>query len=205
MRFLRARLASGQVIVSRFEKLANVEKYVAQVFAGIKPFNVWVPVGERHPQSGEKVSLRTRRMFPARQIVEIEEVKPVSGRETDHNFEPSNFEPVVSMSRGERGIFTVPKEDERAPGLYGAQGDPLYTEGMREQGLVTGTQYPVHRDTTSYRDYIVTTAASEGQEEVRYYLDGHGAPQPMTVQAGVEDDGGWGDDDDQGDEDDDSF
>lgn len=193
MRFLRARLTSGQVVVSQYEKLENVEKYVNQVFLGQKPFNVWLPTGDRHPQSGEKVSFRKRKMYPGRVIDEIEEVQPVAGRETTHNFEPSNFEAVITMGRGARGIFTVPSETERGPGLYGAEGNLLYTEQMRSLGLQPGTRYPVHRDQGTFRDYIVVRAGENGAEDLRYYLDGHGAPQPVTVQGGDDDD--WGDDD----------
>lgn len=144
-RFLQATLDTGEVVVSEFSKLGNVDRYTTQVYAGAKPFNVWKIVVTVHPASGERVPSRTREMVNGRRIVKIVEVD-------------ANNQPIVKVQRGEQGLWQVGADRSSIPGLPAEVQD--------------GVEYPVHRDPASTRRFIIVTAADEnGQGEIRFWLD----------------------------------
>jgi hypothetical protein len=158
--YLMAQLKDGTKVVSEFSKLAKVQRYVTYVFQGVKPFNAWKVSGDSHPVSGEQVLMRERTMYNGRDILSIVQVRPTT---EEHGYEPENFEPVSSMQKGGRGVYTVPE-----------QGGP--------EGIEAGTQFPRHRDPRSFRDYIVLREADPEAEphteeagQHRFYLDGMGA------------------------------
>jgi hypothetical protein len=95
MRYLKAKLKDGTEVTGAFDKLANVGKYVAQVFAGSKPFNVWTKAGETLP-SGEPGVLRTRTMISGDFIASIVETN-------------EGGTPIAVIPRGSRGRWTVPQ------------------------------------------------------------------------------------------------
>lgn len=184
--FLKATLQDGTDVVSEFSKLASPQKYANQVFGGLKPFNAWKVVGSTHPHSGERVLVRERVMYNGKLVMAITEVEPTTEQ---HDLLPSNFQPVSVMQKGGRGFYTVP---EAAP----------------QDDLVSGARYPIHRDPSTFRDYVVVRAAQEegGEEggtmvevsEVRYYLDGRGenpAPAPSPFDYGTTQD--YGDEDEE--------
>jgi hypothetical protein len=189
--FLRAQLKDGTQVVSEFSKLARVQRYIVSVFTGTKPFNAWKVTGEAHPVSGEEVRYRERRMYNGDAILFVEQVEPTT---EDHGYDPSNFQPVATMQKGGRGTYTVPEGD-------------LRPEELSE--VESGTQFPLHRDANSFRDYIILQAADpeadeadEAGSERRFYTDGRGEnpPAPSYVPASEED---WDEDEDDWDDDDD--
>jgi hypothetical protein len=95
MRYLKATLKDGSTVTAAFDKLANVGKYVAQVFNGQKPFNVWSKTGDTLP-SGEPGVLRTREMISGDFIARIVETN-------------EGGTPIAVIPRGERGRWTVPQ------------------------------------------------------------------------------------------------
>lgn len=190
-RYLEAQLADGTRVIGEFRRLAKVGRYVAAVMGGYRPFEVWQVVGETHPASGEKCLVRTRQSISGRSITSIREVKPRADLDGPHNSVPTNFEPVARVQRGPFGLFTV-------------------TEGLGVEGAQVGVEYPVHRDPTSLRKFIIVRAQDEaaGTTELRYYIDGRGeAPTNLGV-ATMDDDGarvvGSLSQDDDDEEDDDS-
>lgn len=146
--FLQAKLRDGTTVISEFSKLASVQKYANQVFAGVKPFNAWRVVGDTHPVSGEKVLLRTREMINGKEIVSITEVQ-------------QDGTPIITTQAGARGLWKAPL------------GASVEVEGVQASA---GETYPKHRDPVSMREYVILRAAAEGGEsEVRYYTDGDDA------------------------------
>lgn len=183
--FLRATLRDGTQVVSVFTKLAGVENYARDVFAMRKPFNAWQIVGTAHPASGEQVLMRQRRVYNGSQIVSIEQVRPVSGREEDHGLQAENFEPVTHTARGRDGTYQ-------------------FTAANAPEGAQVGIDYPVHRDPTrqhGFNRYVVLRIAhtsEEGQQvpESRYYIDRPASAAPYVEVSGpadADDDDPFGD------------
>ena len=146
---LEATLKSGEVVHSEFDRLTKVGKYATDVFTGKKPFNAWRILERVHPHSGEKCLIRERLMINGTEIRSLRQVKMGPA---------GNYEPVPTVQSGERGVWTAPSNPDDAV-----------------VDAVMGEQYPVHRDMTDLRDYVILRAGNEeGQDEVRYYLDGEG-------------------------------
>lgn len=154
--FLRITMKDGETFVSEFTKLANAQRYAIQVFAGIKPFNVWKVVGNQHPASGEHVLVRQRVMLNGRDIASIEHVERVATQETN-SLEPNDFAPVAESQSGPGGSWVAP-----------AVNTPEHA--------VAGVRYPVHIHPQTLVPYVILRAAydQDGQrvesEEVQYAL-----------------------------------
>lgn len=183
--YLRATLRDGTQVVSVFTKLTNVENYARDVFAMRKPFNAWAIVGTQHPASGEPVLMRQRRVINGGQIVGIEAVKPVSGREEDHGLAAENFEPVTHTRRGRDGTYA-------------------FTDANAPEGAQAGIDYPVHRDPTrqhGYNRYVILRIAHSDEAggmvpESRYYIDRPASAAPFIEVSGpadADDDDPFGD------------
>jgi hypothetical protein len=179
MLYLKATLHDGTVVVSEFSRLRNVQRYATQVFAGIKPFNVWTVVSTTHPASGEPVLFRTQELVNGRDIERIERVKPITTDSTAVSLDPSNFVACPVMQRGERGVYMLPADQ------------------AEHDGIVAGVEYPVHRDPSTMADYIITGMLSG--EPVRYNLN---SMTPQAVEQSYHEDEDedevapdWGDDD----------
>jgi hypothetical protein len=152
-KFLQATLLSGVAVVSEFENLGGSgQGYATQVFACVKPFNAWRKVGSVHPQSGETVAIRTRVMYSGAQIASIAQVKPKAGFEETHEFQPENFEPVAEMRHGRHGMYVAPSE-------------------ATPNGAVAGAEYPVHRQDSDFRRYVILRAATATTPELRHWID----------------------------------
>jgi hypothetical protein len=181
--FLRATLKDGSQIVSSFEKLANVQKYAAQIFARINVFNAWELVARVHPTSGEPCLVRRRRMISGDQITEIERVVPISleafraiprmggdrivmavesYEEAIANYDPTVFESALEIQAGDGGIWIAPLEN--AP-----------------TGAVAGQRYPVHVDTASLGRFVILHVATEANPEVRFNLEANRATSNATI------------------------
>lgn len=170
--FLKAKLKSGEIVIGEFKKLTKVGRYTNAVFLGNKPFNVWKAAGDTLP-SGEKNALRTREMYNGSEIVSICQVEPTTA---NHGLLPENFKQVPEVARGPRGIWTAPSGIE---------------------GITAGTRFPKHRDPSSYRDYVILTAASGETPESRYYVDGRGeGGSPTAPSFSSHDEGRYEDTDD---------
>jgi hypothetical protein len=150
-KFLLATLANGTAVVGEFDDLGGTgQGYATQVFALAKPFNAWRVTGTQHPASGEAVKVRTRVMYGGHQIVSIQQVKP---KTESHGYDPQNFEPVEEIQRGQYGVWTAPAENT-------------------PDGARAGLDYPIHRESTDLRRYVILTAAGpDGTGEVRHYID----------------------------------
>jgi hypothetical protein len=98
MRYLKATLQDGTEVIGQFSKLEKVGRYIAQVFAGQKPFNVYKTVGDTLP-SGEKGALRTRETIRGSLITRIVEVN-------------EGGTPIAEIPRGTRGRWTVPSNSQ---------------------------------------------------------------------------------------------
>lgn len=156
MRYLMATLTNGETVISEFSKLSNVQRYIAQVFAGTKPFNVWIPVGTEHPQSGEPCLVRRREMISGSMIARVQEVEPVG---EDHGHDPANFNPITLPQSGEYGSWTCP-DNEDTP-----------------EGAVAGARYPVHRDPNTLRRFVFIRFDAENPENTRrHWLDPQSEP-----------------------------
>lgn len=94
MRYLEATLLDGTTVTGEFSRLANMGRYVSQVFSGQKPFNAWRTVSDVLP-SGEKAATRSRVMLAGSQIASIREVDAVG-------------QTVTEIARGPRGRWTAP-------------------------------------------------------------------------------------------------
>lgn len=175
--FMQANLKDGSKIISQFSKLGKVGAYAGQVFGGRKAFNAWEVVGDTHPVSGEKVLYRQRKLIAGSDISSLQVVKPKAGFETSHGFAPENFEQVVEMEHGRYGVFTVEAQDDGG----------LRPAGLSED-IPLGTEFPIRRDGSSLRKYIVVRAASEGQTERRYWLDTQTEEDVVQRPADAEDD-----------------
>ena len=183
-KFLMAKLISGLTVVAEFSKLTGTgQGYAGQVFAGRKPFNAWKVVSGTHPASGEPVLVRTREMFAGSQIASITQVKPLPGMETSHGYQPENFEPVREIQKGRYGMWTAPTTNT-------------------PEGAVPGETYPINRDESSMRRYVILKVAQGETAEVRFYLDaeqssgyGDGLNEPAHVSE--DDDFGPGDADEE--------
>jgi hypothetical protein len=166
--YLRATLKDGTKIVSSFEKLANVQKYAAQIFARVNVFNAWELVARVHPTSGEPCLVRRRRMISGDQITEIERVVPISfeafGRPRDdyenavNNYDPDVFESAVEIQSGEGGTWVAPTEN--AP-----------------EGATPGQRYPIHIDATTLARYVILNA----ERNVRFQLEANRAVSEATI------------------------
>jgi hypothetical protein len=159
MRFLKATLLNGDVIVGEFSKLERVGKYVTEVFQGYKPFNVWQTISDTLP-SGEKALQRTRTMIAGSQILSIEEVD-------------ANGAPVVEVARGPRGRWTVPATNT-VEGLVAGTIYPKHRDDRR-----TGREYVIVR----------AAGEGEGAEnELRYFIGDSAVTEVRPEPADAEDD-----------------
>lgn len=174
--YVQATLKNGTVVVSAFTKLAGVENYGRDVFAGRKPFNAWEIVGTTHPASGEAVLVRRRRIYNGSEIASLEEVRSVVGE--DHGLDPANFEPVLHVQRGRHGSLH------------------RFTEGNAPEGAVTGLDYPVHTDPArahGFQKYVILRVAQPavgdepGSPEQRFYLERPVSPAPFVEVQGPAD------------------
>lgn len=180
--YLRATLKDESKIVSSFEKLANVQKYAAQIFARVNVFNAWELVARVHPTSGEPCLVRRRRMISGDQITEIERVVPrtmteinaiaartgetpmtvQSYEEAISNYDPNLFESAVEIQAGDGGIWIAPMENA-----------PI--------GAVPGQRYPVHVDATSLGRFVILHVATETEPEIRFNLEANRATSHATI------------------------
>ena len=158
IKFLKATLMDGTEVISEFRNLEKVGKYIADVFSNRKPFNVWRTVSEDHPSgSGEACVVRTRMSIRPSQVRQITEVTRRTGAlaAPPTSYEPQDFVDVQIIPKGERGLWRAPLENT-------------------PEGLVAGLQYPVHRDQTNFRDYVVVRTATIREEgitpEQKYYI-----------------------------------
>jgi hypothetical protein len=154
--FLKATLQDGTEVISEFSKLqGSGERYIAQVFAGVKPFNAWKVVGHQHPQSGEAVLIRTREMYSGQQIKKVCRVQPVEGQADTHGYQPQFFVPVTEIQGGQYGTWEAPAENT-------------------PQDAVAGALYPIHRDDASMERFVYLKVASDPEThegEIRYLID----------------------------------
>jgi hypothetical protein len=177
MKFLMATLVSGLKVVSGFDNLGGSgQGYATQVFAQVKPFNAWRKIGSVHPHSGETVNIRSREMLSGAQIVKIQQVKPKAGFEGSHEYEPENFEPVAEIQHGRYGVFVV---DASAP----------FGEAAIASGAVAGAEYPIHREDSTFRRYVILKVATAETPEVRFWIDDAPSTESGSgVGAGIDDD-----------------
>lgn len=152
--FLKATLKDGSSVVSEFTKLTKVQRYAQQVLSGAKTFNVWEIQSPTHPESGEAAPVRTRRILAGHNIVEIVEVEPTIEA---HGYSPGAFVAKARGASGSRGRWTVPETAQ-----------PIIADGNM---LSKGTEYPLHRDRSSWRDYIIVKESVDGSPQVRFYID----------------------------------
>lgn len=150
MLYVMAYLKNGDRLVSEFENLRGIRSLSAEVMSGRKAFPVWRPVGDTHPVSGERVSIRTRTFINGRSIEAMEVVRPTVD---EHGFDPENFEPAPLMKSGPNGLWAAP-DNEDCP-----------------EGVEPGTEFPVHRDSDTGRRYVILRIAEGASEEVRHYID----------------------------------
>jgi len=153
--FLKATMKDGTEVLAEFSKLAKVQRYVTQVMAGTKPFNVWSVVGRVHPVSGEDVLSRTRTMYNGRDIQTIVEV-------TQDGF------PKVQMQRGTYGVWTAPE---------GVGVAPEGTEFPLHRDALSGRRYVVARAGTlgeadEVRHYIDPEASEVNDPTTPIRMDG---------------------------------
>lgn len=183
--YLRATLKDDTKVVSSFEKLANVQKYAATIFARMNVFNAWELVSRVHPTSGEPCLVRRRRMISGDQIKEIERVVPISFPEftlalpaSDQtlppatlrerydnaisNYVPELFESALEIQHGDGGTWIAPTEN--AP-----------------EGATPGMRYPVHVDATSLGRFVILHVATETSPEVRFNLEANRATTNATI------------------------
>jgi hypothetical protein len=184
--YLQATLKDGTTVVSSFEKLANVQKYAATIFARLNVFNAWQLVARVHPTSGEACLVRRRRMISGDQITEIERVIPISFAEfartiaspTEQtespaalreryenaiaNYDPSAFESALEIQAGDGGIWIAPTENT-----------PV--------GAVAGQRYPVHVDATSLARFVILHVATDAAAEIRFQLEANRATRETTI------------------------
>ena len=180
--YLRATLKDGSKLVSSFEKLANVQKYSAQIFARVNVFNAWELVSRTHPTSGEACLVRRRRMISGDQITEIERVVPISFEafvalqdfdrpttenrslydEAISNYDPNVFESALEIQQGEGGIWIAPMENV-------------------PEGAVAGQRYPVHIDAASLGRFVILRAATDAAAEVRFQIEANRATRATTI------------------------
>lgn len=149
--FLMATLDNGESIVSEFSKLAHVERYVAQVMAGGRPFNAWRVVSKVHPESGDACLVRTRQMISGRKIALVEIVER-NATATADSLDPQDFTSLPMVQRGQYGTWKAPAENTPA-------------------GAVAGVEYPVKRDPATLVRYVTLKVAAESAPEVRFMLD----------------------------------
>jgi hypothetical protein len=141
MRYLKATLKDGTTVTAAFDKLVNVGKYVAQVFNGQKPFNVWSKTGDTLP-SGEPGILRTREMIAGDFIARIVETN-------------EGGTPIAVIPRGERGRWTVP-DNSAIPELVPGTVYPKHrnTRTLRDYVIVKAANDDATPRTGEVRFYI---------------------------------------------------
>lgn len=174
MQFILVKLTDGSSVVGEFQQRQAMRRFAANVMSGQKAFPVWRTVSNAHPHSGEPVLMRTREFVNGNLILSMVEVEPVSvGTDGEVNMDPQNFQPVAAIQRkGSLGSWVAPAE-------------------ATPEGAVAGASYPVHRDDSDARRYVILLAGNEDREEVRHYLD--------AERAGLRDE--WDDDHDEDDAD----
>jgi len=165
-RFLLITASDGTQFISEYRKLGNIEKYLKRTFFENKPLNVWNVVSEVHPDSGEAVLYRTRTIVNGRNVISVQEVTPVEGRQGD-DYSPESFELKPVLERGQFGTWTAPT-----------------TEGALVVDARPGATYPIHRDAESMRRYVILKAG-QGEDETRHYLDPERPPYSSSSFAPV--------------------
>jgi hypothetical protein len=96
--FLTAVLDTGETVTAEFNKLDKIQRYIAQVLSGEKPFNVFAVQSQTLP-SGEPLASRTRRSINGKHIVSLTQTN-------------SGGTPIAEMPRGSRGRWTVPTNSQ---------------------------------------------------------------------------------------------
>lgn len=140
-----AKLTNGNEIVAEFTKVKKFGAFARGVANGSQRFNVWAG-GEETLPNGERVQKRSREIIFPSAIFSLTEVD-------------ANDQPVAHVQRGERGTFTVP--------VPRPENIPVEVQD--------GVEYPKHRDTTNFRDFIYTRfPTGEGDAGEKWYVDGRG-------------------------------
>jgi hypothetical protein len=150
--FLRVTLNDGRSYVSEFSKLGRVQRYVTQVMAGQKPFNVWSIVGRTHPVSGEPFLTRSRLMLNGSDILAVEQVERKASADPD-SMNPLDFRPVVQHEKMRGGLYKTPSE--------GIVHDDYTLPG--------DTEFPIHRDDATLRRFVYAVYSETAP--VRHWLD----------------------------------
>jgi hypothetical protein len=177
--FLKATLNDGTMVISEFSKLGNPQRYALQVLQGVKTFNVWRVVSTVHPASGDACLLRQRQMISGRDVRSIEQVEPTEFRQPG-DLSPASFQPVAILQKGQFGNWKAPNENTPA-------------------GAVPGVEYPIKREPASLMRYVTLKVASDGVDEVKFFLDQQG-PTDGDDDAPPVGDLSYTEDDDDGDE-----
>lgn len=180
--YLQATLKDGSTVVSSFEKLANVQKYAATIFARMNVFNAWQLVARVHPTSGEACLVRRRRMISGDQITEIERVVPrslesinaiavrtqeqpmtaQSYEDAIANYDPNMFESALEIQAGDGGIWVAPTENTPT-------------------GAVAGQRYPVHVNAQSLARFVILHVATDTAPEIVFQLEANRATTHQTI------------------------
>lgn len=151
--FVLTTLKTGEKFISEFTKLRGLRSYSSQVMSGQKSFAAWTVVAREHPASGEPCLVRTRTFVSGTAIATMTEVAPTT---EDHEYDPENFKPVEHFQKNEYGFFQ-------------------FTDALAAdiEGAVAGIEYPIHRDPTSLRKYVILSVAEpeNSVEEQRHYID----------------------------------
>jgi hypothetical protein len=179
--YLKATLKDGTNVVSSYEKLTNVQKYAATIFARMNVFNAWELVSRTHPTSGEACLVRRRRMISGDQITEIERVVPISFESANRtrpantvpmtaeayenaiaNYDPNVFTSALEIQAGDGGLWIAPTENTPA-------------------GAVAGQRYPVHVETQTLARFVILHVATDTAPEVRFQLEANRATTHQTI------------------------
>ena len=180
--YLKATLKDGTNIVASFEKLANVQKYAATIFARMNCFNAWELVARVHPTSGEPCLVRRRRMISGDQITEIERVvartldsinaiarrtgeAPMTAESYANavaSYDPNMFESALEIQHGEGGLWVAPLENT-------------------PENAVAGERYPIHINAQTLARYVILKAATATTPEVTFQIEANRAVSTATI------------------------
>lgn len=147
-------LKTGEKFISQFTKLRGLRDYSSKVMSGQKSFAAWTVISEQHPASGERILVRTRTFVSGSAIATMAEVEPAT---EDHEYNPDNFRLIPKFQKTEWGFFTFPE-----------------TLPAGAESAVSGVEYPIHKDPSSLRKYVILTVAEPENSivEERFYIDG---------------------------------